>query len=219
MMLSHLGTEGYRLDVTPDSIHIRGFDPAGVFYGIQTVRQLLLADSTQIPCLTIEDSPRFQWRGFMLDEGRHFHGKAMVLKLLDMMALLKLNIFHWHLTEDQGWRIEIQQYPRLTEIGSQRVGTAQSFMDVIRDKHDGVPHGGFYTQADIREIVAYATERHITIVPEIEMPGHAKAALAAYPAYSCTGGPFEVSTRFRHHPRYILCWQRGHLHLFTKCAG
>lgn len=201
--LTHLGREGYRLQITAQSIQISGADATGVFYGIQTLRQLLPVDvatnsssTWQIPCLIIEDTPRFTWRGFMLDEGRHFHGKETVLLLLDVMALLKLNIFHWHLTEDQGWRIEIKQYPRLTEIGAQRQGTAKSFLDIIRNKHDGVPHSGYYTQADIQEIVAYAAARHITVVPEIEMPGHAKAALAAYPEYSCTGGSFEVNTRF-----------------------
>ena len=128
----------------------------------------------------------------MLDEGRHFHGKETVKRTLDLMALHKLNIFHWHLTEDQGWRIEIKQYPRLTEIGSKRKGTTPG----IIGKHNGIPHGGFYTQADIREMVAYAAERHITIVPEIEMPGHSRAALAAYPELSCTGGSFEVACGF-----------------------
>lgn len=201
--LTHPGSEGYRLEITAQSIQIIGATVTGVFYGIQSLRQLLPVDiatnpaaNCQIPCQVIEDYPRFSWRGFMLDEGRHFHGKETVLRLLDVMALLKLNIFHWHLTEDQGWRIEIKQYPRLTDIGAHRRGTAQNLLDVIRNKHDGVPHSGYYTQADIQEIVAYAAARHITVVPEIEMPGHAKAALAAYPEYSCMGGPFEVNTRF-----------------------
>jgi hexosaminidase len=147
----------------------------------------------RIPCLVIEDWPRFRWRGFMFDEGRHFHGKQTVRQLLDLMALHKLNVFHWHLTEDQGWRIEIKKYPRLTEVGARRAGTNKT---ILGKRHDGIPHGGFYTQEEIREIVAYAAERHITVVPEIEIPGHSLAALAAYPELSCTGGPFEVATHF-----------------------
>jgi hexosaminidase len=137
----------------------------------------------------------------MLDEGRHFHGKETVLRTLDLMALQKLNVFHWHLTEDEGWRIEIKKYPKLTGIGAWRAGTGAS---LTRGAHNGVPYGGFYTQAEIREIVAYASERHITIVPEVEMPGHALAALAAYPELSCTGGPFEVGTHFGIYPD-IFC--------------
>jgi hexosaminidase len=176
---------------------------AGVFYGIQSLRQLLPIEieerrlvpgiSWNIPCLEITDAPRFAWRGFMLDEGRHFQGKEAILRILGLMALQKLNIFHWHLTDDQGWRIEIKKYPRLTAIGSHRPGTRNGYTG---GKHNGVPHGGFYTQAEIREIVAYATKRHITIVPEVEMPGHALAALASYPELSCSGGPFEVATHF-----------------------
>ncbi|MBW7882794.1 MAG: beta-N-acetylhexosaminidase [Caldilineaceae bacterium] len=204
--LAELGVEGYRLEVTPETVSITAVDPTGVFYGIQTLRQLLppalerrgagAGLDWSIPCLVVEDRPRFGWRGFMLDEGRHFHGKETVLRLLDIMALLKMNIFHWHLTEDQGWRIEIRQYPRLAAIGAHRPGTARNLMAMVCKRHDGVPHSGFYTQDEIREIVGYAAERHITIVPEIEMPGHSRAALAAYPELSCTGGPFEVATGF-----------------------
>ena len=148
----------------------------------------------------------------MLDEGRHFHGKETVLLTLDLMALQKLNVFHWHLTEDQGWRIEIKKYPKLTGIGSRRAGTSYGFTG---GAHNGVPHGGFYTQADIREIVAYAAERHITIVPEVEMPGHALAALAAYPELSCTGGPFEVATHFGIFPD-IFCAGKEATFTFLK---
>jgi hexosaminidase len=195
--------EGYQLTVHADRIEIEAPETAGIFYGIQTLRQLLPIEIEekeqaeevvwQAPGCVIRDWPRFAWRGFMLDEGRHFHGKATVLQLLDQMALQKLNIFHWHLTEDQGWRIEIKRYPKLTEIGSHRKGTSYT---LLGKQHDGVPHGGFYTQTEIREIVAYAAARHIMIVPEVEFPGHSLAALAAYPELSCTGGPFEVSTRF-----------------------
>jgi len=197
-----LGREGYRLVVSPIAVCIEAPQATGVFYGIQTLRQLLPAEverrvfvpsmDWQAQCVTIRDWPRFEWRGYMLDEGRHFHGKQTVLRTLDLMALQKLNVLHWHLTEDQGWRVEIERYPRLTEVGSQRKGTARGFMG----EHDGVPHGGFYSQEEIKEIVAYAAKHHITIVPEIEMPGHSLAALAAYPELSCTGGPFEVACRF-----------------------
>jgi len=201
--LMGLGLEGYQLEVRPDAIVIEAPGTAGVFYGIQTLRQLLPIEIEErrpvygvdwcVPCVLIKDKPRFSWRGFMLDEGRHFYGKETVLLTLDLMTLQKLNVLHWHLTEDQGWRIEVKKYPKLTEVGSQRAGTSKT---MLGKQHDGIPHRGFYTQDEIREIVAYATERHITIVPEIEMPGHALAALASYPELSCTGGPFKVATHF-----------------------
>jgi len=209
--LASLGKEGYRLVVTPEAVTVEAPEPAGVFYGLQSLRQLLPVEvearqpvsggNWQLACLVITDTPRFSWRGFMLDEGRHFHGKETVLLTLDLMALQKLNVFHWHLTEDQGWRIEIKKYPQLTRIGSWRAGTSSGFTGRV---HNGIPHSGFYTQAEIREIVAYAAERHITIVPEVEMPGHALAALAACPELSCTGGPFEVGTHFGIYPD-IFC--------------
>jgi hexosaminidase len=203
---TELGDEGYILEAARDSVKLSAPTNLGLFRAIQTLLQLLPPEIESrspisdidwvIPGVKISDQPRFSWRGFMLDEGRHFHGKETVMLLLDIMASLKMNIFHWHLTEDQGWRIEIQGYPRLTEIGSQRPGTSRNLLDMILDRHDDVPHGGHYTHEDIREIVAYAAARHITIVPEIEMPGHSMAALTAYPQFSCTGGPFEVATRF-----------------------
>jgi len=205
--LVRLGTEGYRLSVTPSGIIMEAPCIAGIFHGIQTLRQLLPPEVENlhlvpgmdwtIPSLQIEDQPRFAWRGFMLDEGRHFHGKETVLLTLDLLALQKINVLHWHLTEDQGWRIEIKKYPRLTEVGACREGTGTS---MVGKGHDGKPHQGFYTQADIREIVAYASERQITIVPEIEMPGHSLAALASYPELSCQGGRFKVGTRFGIYP-------------------
>ncbi len=201
--LARLGREGYRLEVRPDVIIIKAPGTAGVFYGIQTLRQLfpveieercpVLGFEWQVPCVLIEDKPRFAWRGFMLDEGRHFQGKETMLLTLDLMALQKMNVLHWHLTEDQGWRIEIKKYPKLTEVGSRRAGTSKT---ILGKQHDGIPHSGFYNQDEIRKIVAYAAERCIMIVPEIEMPGHSLAALASYPELSCTGRPFEVATHF-----------------------
>jgi hexosaminidase len=205
--LAYLGREGYYLTVTPKCILIEAPSPAGVFYGIQSLRQLLPAEIEErrlcasvnwdIPCQKLVDRPRFAWRGFMLDEGRHFQGMNTVLQILDLMALQKLNVFHWHLTEDQGWRIEIKKYPRLTEFGSKRPGTSKT---ILGKKHNGIPHGGYYTQGEIRAIVAYAAERQISVVPEIEIPGHCTAALASYPHLSCTGGPFEVATHFGIYP-------------------
>jgi hexosaminidase len=188
-----LGNEGYTLEVTPKDVLIRAKGAAGFFYAFETLRQLLppqaLADQPQegvawtMPCVKIEDYPRFAWRGLMLDVARHFESPEFVKDLLDVMAFYKLNVFHWHLTDDQGWRIEIKRYPKLMEIGSRRSQTG----------NDKTPHSGFYTQAEIRDIVAYAQARNITIVPEIEMPGHSVAALAAYPELSCRGGPFKVA--------------------------
>ncbi len=198
--VSGLGPEAYRLRVTRDRILIEASAPAGWFYGWQSVRQLVqvaAAESTSpmaIPCLEIEDAPRFTWRGMMLDVCRHFIPVSDVKKFIDHLALYKLNRFHWHLTEDQGWRIEIKKYPRLTEIGAWR---KESLIGHFKDepaRYDGIPHGGFYTQAEVREVVRYAAERFITVVPEIEMPGHAQAALAAYPEFGVTGEPVEVRT-------------------------
>jgi hexosaminidase len=201
--LTGLGNEGYQLSIRPEGIDIRSVSPTGVFYGVQTLGQMLpvingeqMPDQVELLVMEIEDRPRYPWRGFMLDEGRHFRGKEAVKRLLDVIAALKMNIFHWHLTEDQGWRVEIKKYPLLTEIGAKRPGTVPSLVGMFSKRHDGVPHQGFYTQDDIREIVAYAAERHITVVPEIEMPGHSVAALAAYPEYSCREEPLEVRTAF-----------------------
>jgi hexosaminidase len=198
---TNLGAEGYELTVAPDAIVIRAPTQAGLFYGTQTLLQLLPPEifamqtvtrtDWQIPCVQIEDRPRFKWRGLMLDVSRHFFTRPEVEQLLDAMASLKLNTFHWHLVDDQGWRIEIKKYPRLTQIGAWRpdVGFGLDPKSTTAYGPDG-RYGGFYTQDDIRKIVAHATARHITIVPEIEMPGHSSAALAAYPQFSCTGGPF-----------------------------
>ncbi len=191
--------ESYSLIISSQEITLKSPGPAGLIRGIQTLRQLALAarnpalsDALAMPCLEITDFPRFSWRGLNLDCSRHFPSKEKVLKIIDLMALYKLNVLHLHLTDDQGWRLEIKKYPRLTEIGAWRADGR------------GGRYGGFYTRADIRDIVEYAARQHITVVPEIEMPGHCRAALAAYPEYSCTGGPFTVSTRWGIH-KEVFC--------------
>ncbi|TET61002.1 MAG: beta-N-acetylglucosaminidase [Promethearchaeota archaeon] len=208
----NLGSEGYLLSVTSQQVNITAKNPAGIFYGIQTLRQLLPVEieskkiinnvEWEIYCLTIEDFPRFSWRGYMLDEARHFHGKEVVKKLLELMALIKINIFHWHLTNDQGWRIEIKKYPKLTKIGSKREETQVG--GLFSKKRDGIPHSGYYTQEDIQDIIDYAGDRFIKIVPEIDMPGHTRAALASYPNLSCKGYPFRVSTHWGFH-KDVMC--------------
>ena len=202
--LENFGAEGYELTVTPKSIGITAATEAGLFYGAQTLLQLLPPEifsrhvvkdfNWQIPCVKITDSPRFGWRGLMLDVSRHFFTKEEVKQLLDALALHKLNTFHWHLVDDNGWRIEIKKYPKLTGVGAWRsgVGFGLATNSTTAYGPDG-RYGGFYTQADIREVVAYAAARHITIVPEIEMPGHALAALTAYPELGSGPGPFKIS--------------------------
>lgn len=193
--------ESYELEISSDRVRLTGADAAGLFYGVQTLRQLMPATpgaEWSLPGLEITDSPRFPYRGLQLDVGRHFFSVEFVKRYLDRMAELKLNTFHWHLTEDQGWRAEILKYPRLTEVGSCRKETViEKRFDPFEG--DGVPHCGFYTQGEMREVVAYAAERHITVIPEIEMPGHAVAALAAYPELGCTTEPREVSTTWGIH--------------------
>ncbi|WP_344955136.1 beta-N-acetylhexosaminidase [Actinomadura miaoliensis] len=184
-----LPSEGYRLTIGPDGATITGGGEAGVFWGRQTLRQLLGPDAYRrapirpapraLPYLTIEDEPRFAWRGLLLDVARHFMPKDGVLRYLDLMAAHKLNVLHLHLTDDQGWRVEIRRRPRLTEVGAWRRRTRLGWGDP--PMWDERPHGGFYTQDDLREIVAYAAARHITVVPEIDVPGHSQAAIAAYP--------------------------------------
>jgi len=208
--LARLGPEGYRLTVSGTRITIRAFQPAGVFYGVETLRQLLPPDIFRaapvsgvmwtVPAVEIEDQPRFSWRGAHLDVSRSFMPKEFVKKYIDLLALHKLNRFHWHLTDDQGWRIEIKKYPLLTSIGAWRrqslVGQQHAYADTTQWVYDKIPHGGFYTQDDVREIVAYAQARFITVVPEIEMPGHAQAAIAAYPWLGNTGQQLEVLTHW-----------------------
>ena len=179
--------EGYVLTVSAKGITIEGGSPAGVFYGIQTLRKSIVC--SQIPAALVTDAPRFSWRGMHLDCSRHFFPVAFVKKFIDLLALHNMNRFHWHLTDDQGWRIEIKKWPKLITVGSQRTGTIIGTNSDIDDK---VPYGGYYTQAEAREIVAYAAARHITVVPEIDMPGHMLAALASYPELGCMGGPYQV---------------------------
>jgi len=202
---AHLGGEGYRLTIGADVVEIKASANAGIFYGVQSLLQLFppaiygvgprLKIEWKAPQLDIEDAPRFAWRGAMLDCSRHFRPVEFVRKFIDLLALHKLNVFQWHLTDDQGWRIEIQKYPKLTEISAWRNGTWMGH-DNANSRDDGIRHGGFYTQEQIREIVRYAGSRHITIVPEIEMPGHAQAVLAAYPEFGCTGKQVEVRKRW-----------------------
>ena len=202
--LTELGSEGYTLTVEKKAVTIKAPKENGLFYGIMTLKQLLPPDifceakvegvQWKVPCVEITDYPRFQWRGMHLDVGRYFMPVEFVKKYIDLIALHKMNVFHWHLTEDQGWRIEIKKYPKLTEVGAWRKETLIGHRKDKPHTFDGKRHGGFYTQDEVRRIVAYAKERFITVVPEIEMPGHSLAALAAYPELSCTGGPFEVKT-------------------------
>jgi hexosaminidase len=198
LVLSGSGeAEGYRLSVTPSSVTIAARTPAGLFYGTQTLRQLLATSGARtggVNAVEIDDVPRFRYRGMHLDVGRHFSSVAFVKKYIDLLALYKFNTFHWHLTEDQGWRIQILRYPKLTQVGSCRKETRVGHASQPPELYDGTPHCGYYTQDEIRDVVAYATARHITIIPEIEMPGHSRAALAAYPELACTPGPFEVAT-------------------------
>lgn len=184
--------EWYQLSVRPDGITVTAPSDEGLFRGSRTLIQLLEQGSAtgSLPCLTITDWPRFPWRGMHLDACRHFWSVEFTKKYIDLLARYKMNSFHWHLTEDQGWRIEIKKYPKLTEVGAWRKGSQVG--PYARREYDTIPYGGFYTQEQIREVVAYAQARHINVVPEIEMPGHAMAALAAYPHLGCTGGPYEV---------------------------
>ena len=185
-----LKAEAYHLSVKAEGIRIEASDAAGLYYALLSLEQLscveLLAGvkvknwDRSFPCVEIEDTPRFGWRGFMLDEGRHFYGKDEVKKIIDAMARYKMNRFHWHLTEDQGWRIEIKKYPKLTDVGAWRESRVLAYGEV---KPDGKRYGGFYTQEDIKEVVAYAKERFIEIIPEIDIPGHSQAAVASYPEF------------------------------------
>jgi hexosaminidase len=185
--------EHYNLNGSAKSITIEGDSYAGTFRGVQSLIQLLpvkKSGSLQLPLVTISDQPRLKYRGLMLDVSRHFFDVEFVKKYIDFIALHKMNRFHWHLTDDQGWRIEIKKYPKLTEVGAYRNGTIIGHYPGTGN--DNIRYGGFYTQEQIKDVVAYAAKRHIIVIPEIEMPGHAKAALASYSYLGCTGGPYEV---------------------------
>ena len=188
-------SDGYLLVVSSNTISIKGNSAAGVFYGVQTLRKSIPAVSSgctiSFPSTIIRDYPRFSYRGMHLDCCRHFFSTDEVKRYIDLLTLHNMNVFHWHLSDDQGWRIEIKKYPRLTTVGSKRSCTIANFSKNI---YDSIPYGGFYTQDEIRQIVAYAKARHITIIPEIDMPGHMLAALASYPELGCTGGPYAVGT-------------------------
>ena len=184
--------EGYRLTVTPKGVEVSGKTAAGVFYGIQTLRKSLpvgTCTTVNLPPVQVTDSPRFVYRGMHLDCSRHFFTVETVKRYLDIMALHGMNRLHWHLTDDQGWRVEIKKYPRLTEVGGWRDGTVLGHNSAV---NDGIRYGGYYTQEEIKDIVKYAADRYITIIPEIDMPGHMLGALAAYPYLGCTGGPYKV---------------------------
>ena len=209
--------EGYKLQITPEKVLLTGGSESGVFYGIQTIHKALpiLKDgkvAAALPAGTVTDFPRFRYRGFMIDVGRHFFPVSYLKQMIDLMALHNINYFHWHLTEDQGWRIEIKKYPKLTEIGSKRDST---IIDWETKKFDGKPHSGFYTQDEAREIVRYAADRFITVVPEIVLPGHTTAALASYPELGCTGGPYKVLCSFGVFPD-VLCAGNDQTLQFTK---
>ena len=199
-----LGEEGYRVQATAAVVEISAQTTAGLFYGSESVLQLLppqVYDSSRtsgipwhIPCVSIWDKPRFPWRGMHLDVSRHFFPLAFIKTYIDLIAFHKMNVFHWHLTDDQGWRIQIKRYPRLTDVGAWRVDREDQPWENRDPQRPGekATYGGYYTQDQIKSVVRYAAERHVTIVPEIEMPAHAVGALAAYPQYSCSGGPFTV---------------------------
>ena len=213
--------EAYEIDITPKQVTIKGADAAGVFYGIQTIRKSLPVSTpstfnsklstdsqlstfnSQLPCGTIRDWPDFSYRGMHLDPCRHFMALDSVKIYIDMLAMHNMNQFHFHLSEDQGWRIEIKKYPELTEIGAYRKGTVIGHNGNL---YDTIRHGGFYTQDELRDLIQYAAERHINIIPEIDLPGHMQAALACYPQLGCTGGPYEV-------------WQRWGVSEDVLCAG
>lgn len=187
-------SEGYSIVVNSKGVVIKGATGQGVFYGIQTLRKSLpittVAGSIELAPVVIDDAPRFGYRGMMLDCARHFFPLEFVKRYIDLLAMHNMNVFHWHLTEDQGWRLEIKKYPELTQKGSIRQGTQVGHNDRV---FDGVPYGGYYTQEQAREIVEYARQRYITVIPEFDIPGHTKAALACYPELGCTGGPYQVA--------------------------
>lgn len=224
-LTSHIkNEEGYQLDISSTKVQIKAKTSKGVFYAFQTLRQLLPPDieggvragqdEWNIPCVYIEDYPSFPYRGLMLDVSRHFVDKNDVKRYIDLLAFHKINVFHWHLTDDQGWRIEIKKYPKLTEVGGFRNKTIKGFMWNNPTEWDTNRYGGFYTQEDVKEVLAYAKTRFVEVIPEIEMPGHCLAALAAYPEFSCSGGPFEVEGRWGVF-NDIYCTKEATFHFLT----
>ena len=205
-----INPEGYVLTVSAKGITIDGGSSAGVFYGIQTLRKSIVC--SQIPAAVVTDAPRFVWRGMHLDCSRHFFSIDFVKKFIDLLALHNMNRFHWHLTDDQGWRIEIKKWPRLISVGSQRSGT---IIGTNSDIDDGIPYGGYYTQDEAREVVTYAAARHITVIPEIDMPGHMLAALASYPELGCTGGPYQVGHYWGVY-KDVLCVSNERVYQFVE---
>lgn len=193
-----LGAEGYKLSIGEQGVNLQASGGAGLFYGLQTLFQIVGANGKNLPFVEITDYPRFAYRGMHLDVGRHMFPPQFIKKYIDLMAYHKYNRFHWHLTEDQGWRIEIKKYPKLQEIAAFRKETVIGHAGTKdRDKpkaYDGKRYGGYYTQEEIKDIIKYASDRYVTIIPEIELPGHALAALSAYPSLGCTGGPYEAAT-------------------------
>ncbi len=209
--------EGYQLEVTSENIHLNGGSESGVFYGIQTLYKALPLTknkqvSAAIPVGTVNDYPRFGYRGFMVDVGRHYFPVSYLKQIIDMLALHNINYFHWHLTEDQGWRIEIKKYPKLTEIGSMRPRT---LIDRETQTYDETPHSGFYTQEEAKEIVKYAADRFITVIPEVDLPGHMMGALVSYPELGCTGGPYEIPCKWGVFPD-VLCGGNDRTLQFAK---
>lgn len=211
-----LAPEAYEIVVDKRGVTVTGSTAAGVFYGVQAIRKSLPilqnAENVEMPAAKVEASPRFAYRGMMLDCSRHFFPAKFVKKYIDMIALHSMNRLHWHISDDQGWRFEVPGYPRLTEVGSKR---AQTVTGHNSELEDGVPYGGYYTDAEIRDIVKYAAERYVTIVPEVDMPGHMMAALAAYPELGCTGGPYKTG-EFWGVYRDILCAGNEKVYTFIE---
>ncbi len=210
------GEEAYTIMVDKKGVTIAGSTPKGVFYGVQTLRKSLpvgAAPVVELPSVKISDSPRFVHRGMMLDCSRHFFPLEFVKRYIDLIAMHNMNVFHWHLSDDQGWRIEIKKYPELTIKGSRRSGTVIGYNTAL---DDSIPYGGYYTQEQAREIVEYARQRYVTVIPEIDMPGHMLAALAIYPELGCTGGPYEVGHRWGIY-KDVLCV--GNEKIYDFCEG
>lgn len=210
------GEEAYTIQVDKKCVTIAGSTPKGVFYGVQTLRKSLpvgAATVVRLPSVKISDSPRFVHRGMMLDCSRHFFPLEFVKRYIDLIAMHNMNVFHWHLSDDQGWRIEIKKYPELTIKGSRRSGTVIGYNTAL---DDSIPYGGYYTQEQAREIVEYARQRYVTVIPEIDMPGHMLAALATYPELGCTGGPYEVGHRWGIY-KDVLCV--GNDKIYDFCDG